>query len=336
MINLESLSMARGRMTLALLVLSGVLVAAAGPAAASQLPGPTLLAQAQFSPGPPAYPPPPTPPMPPAPNQPAAPAADTAVGTVATLQGSASVTRNNATAPLNLNDALYMSDVLQTAPDGTLGVTFNDDTTFTLKPNSRIAVDDFVYQDGGAGNAATFNVLRGTVAFVAAAVAKTGSMRIDTPTATLGIRGTTGLVEIPEAGGTPGEADIKLYPDADGQVGRIEVFGRDGVQLGTLTRGASGFAVRPGAGGRFTAVTLQISPEEEARDRGFVRQAFTAQLVGRQMNIQRRNLRQQRNQLQRGGRPGQPMRGGPQPQRRPGFLPQGRPRYPAQKRNQNR
>ena len=43
-----------------------------------------------------------------------------------------------------------------------------------------------------------FDVAKGTVAFVAAAVAKTGDMKITTPTATLGIRGIPGLVEVPE------------------------------------------------------------------------------------------------------------------------------------------
>ena len=81
-------------------------------------------------------------------------------------------------------------------------------------------------------------------------------MKIDTPSSTLGIRGTTGLVEVPEGGAAGGQVSIKLYPDADGRVGRIEVFGRDGAQLGILSRGATGFAIRPGAGGRFTRRAL--------------------------------------------------------------------------------
>ena len=149
--------------------------------------------------------------------------------------------------------------MLQTKVDGTLGITFDDETTFTLKPNTRLAVDEFVYQEGGSDNAAIFNVVRGTAAFVAAEVAHTGTMKIDTPTSSLGIRGTTGLVEVPEGGAAGGQVSIKLYPDADGRVGRIEVFGRDGAQLGILSRGATGFAVRPGAGGRFTVAPLQIS-----------------------------------------------------------------------------
>jgi hypothetical protein len=224
------------------------------------------------------------------------------VGTVATLQGSAFVTHNNAATAIHLSDSIYKGDVLRTGPNGTIGITFDDDTTFTLKPNSQIAVDDFVYQTGGSNNAATFNILAGTAAFVAEEVAHTGTMKIDTPTSTLGIRGTTGLVEVPENGSANAAngVSIKLYPDADGRVGRIEVFGRDGSQLGVLNRAASGFAVRAGAPGapqRFSAVPLQISPQEADRDRAFTRQAFSSQLVGRQINIQRRTLQQQRNQL---------------------------------------
>ena len=235
------------------------------------------------------------------------------VGSVATLQGTASVTRNNATSALALRDPIYKSDVLQTNVDGTLGITFDDETTFTLKPNTRLAVDEFVYQEGGSDNAAIFNVVRGTAAFVAAEVAHTGNMKIDTPTSSLGIRGTTGLVEVPEGGAGGGQVSIKLYPDADGRVGRIEVFGRDGAQLGILSRGATGFAVRPGAGGRFTVAPLQISALQAERDRSFVRQTFAARTAGRQIIQQRRTLQQQqqRNQL----RPNQPN------QQRPGQLP---------------
>ena len=87
-------------------------------------------------------------------------------------------------------------------PGFTLGVTFDDETTFSLSANTRIVVNAFVYQEGGNDNAASFNVAAGTAAFVASLVAKTGDMKITTPTATLGIRGTTGVVDVPAGGGT--------------------------------------------------------------------------------------------------------------------------------------
>src|ERR1700722_13999494 len=301
--------MACPKIALTMLILGSVMALATDARAQADAPGPARLAQAPASPTPPT-----TPPPPPAASQPGAPTAQQTpdpVGSVATLQGSASVTRNNATSALALRDPVYKNDVLQTKVDGTLGITFDDETTFTLKPNTRLAVDEFVYQEGGTDNAAIFNVVRGTAAFVAAEVAHTGSMKIDTPTSSLGIRGTTGLVEVPEGGAAGGQVSIKLYPDADGRVGRIEVFGRDGAQLGILSRGATGFAVRPGAGGRFTVAPLQISALQAERDRSFVRQAFAARTAGRQIIQQRPTFQRQRNPQ----RPNQPN------QQRPGQLP---------------
>jgi hypothetical protein len=228
----------------------------------------------------------------PAPAQPAATDAEP-IGNVATLTGTATVTRNNASTALKLQDDIFQNDVLATSANSTLGVTFNDATTFNLTANARISVDSYVYEDGGKQNGALFDVTKGTVAFVAAAVAKTGDMKISTPSATLGIRGTTGLVEVSE-GATAGSANnIKLYPDPDGRVGRIEVNDRAGARLGSLTQGASGFTIRPGAGGRLAALPLVISPQQALRDQGFVRQVHAAQSVGRQIVTQRRNQRLQ-------------------------------------------
>jgi hypothetical protein len=94
-----------------------------------------------------------------------------------------------------MSDAIFRGDVLQTAADGTLGITFNDATTFSLLPNSQITVNDFVYQERGKHNVAAFGVIKGAVSFVASAVAKTGDMRIDRPSAAIGIRGTAGIIE---------------------------------------------------------------------------------------------------------------------------------------------
>ncbi len=229
------------------------------------------------------------------------------IGQVATLQGAAMVTRGNAAATaLKVDDAIFQNDVLQTAASSSLGVTFDDQTTFSLSANTRIVIDRFVYEEGGRSNAASINVAVGTAAFVASLVAKTGDMRITTPTASLGIRGTTGVVDVPQ-GGAPGGAApvIKLYADQDGHVGRIEVFDRQGGRLGTLTQGASAFALRPGPGGRLTAVQYQIPPQEAARDRGVLQRLNVSHAIGRQMVIRRQQLRGPGQQRQNQQRPNQ-------------------------------
>jgi hypothetical protein len=263
-------------------------------------------------------------------------ASDDQVGQVATLQGSATVTRGNATAAaLKINDPVFKYDVLQAGANSLLGVTFDDETTLNLSASARITVNEFVYQESSRSNVALFNVVRGTVAFVAGQAAKTGDMKMTMPNATLGIRGTTGVVDVPDsAAGGAAEPKIKLYPDADGRVGRIEVFDRQGGRLGALTQGASAFAIRPGAGGRLAAVPFQIPPQEAARDRGVVQRLFASHNIGRRMAIQRRQTRsrnlprpnnQRPNNLRQPGGPQQPNRNlGPQPlPQQPGRLQQG-------------
>lgn len=258
----------------------------------------------------------------------AAPAADTQqapeepIGNVATVIGNASVVRNNVTTALKVKDDIYLNDVVQTAANSSLGITFIDATTFNLRANAQITIDSYVYEDGGKNNAGVFDVAKGTVAFVAASVAKTGDMKITTPTATLGIRGTTGLVEVPAAGGAGATNNIKLYPDADGRVGRIEVNDRAGARLGFLTQGASGFTIRPGIGGaRVAAVPLAIPPQIVQRDQGFVRQLHSTQNLGRQVVLQQRDFRRANPNFVNPNRPirqpGQQPNGAPG-QNRPG------------------
>ena len=284
------------------------------------------------------------------------------IGNVATVTGSASVVRNNETTPLKVKDDIYLNDVVQTGAKSALGITFSDATTFNLKANAQITIDSFVYEDGGKKNAGVFNVAKGTIAFVAAAVAKTGDMKITTPTATLGIRGTTGLVEVPggAAANNPNNVAIKLYPDPDGKVGRIEVNDRAGARLGFLNQGSSGFAIRPGTGGaRFAAVPLTISPQQVLRDQGFVRQLHATQTLGRRVFSEQRDFRRanpginrpnaprrgsQQNGLpgqnRTGRQPGQLNRPGQQQpglQNRPGQQQQpGQPNRPGQQPLQNR
>ncbi|WLA85361.1 MULTISPECIES: FecR domain-containing protein [Bradyrhizobium] len=309
----------------------------------------TQLAQAQpaQAPGPapsptPATPAPATPaPATPAPAANAQPAAPEPIGNVATLTGTAAVTRNNTSTPLQIRDDIFANDEVATSATSSLGITFNDGTTFNLRANARITIDNYVYEDGGQQNSALFNVTKGTAAFVAAAVAKTGDMKISTPTATLGIRGTTGLVEVPEgATATSRNVGIKLYPDADGHVGRIEVNDRSGASLGVLTRGASGFAIRPGTGGaRFAAVPLTISPQQITRDQGFVRQVHSAQTLGRQVVTEQRDFRRANPDFRRANpaapypNRGQPVQ--PNPQRQNGLPGQNR-NAPQQPGQQNR
>ena len=99
-----------------------------------------------------------------------------------------------------VGDLVYRGDVLQTGADGRLGLTLADGTTFNLSSNGRMVLNQFVYDPSAKSNAALFSLTKGSFTFVAGAVAKIGDMKVDTPVATLGIRGTTPRVEILDNG----------------------------------------------------------------------------------------------------------------------------------------
>lgn len=297
------------------------------------------LAQAQPQAEPQAAPSP-APSASPTPTADAQPAAVEPIGNVATVTGIATVIRDKNSYPLKVRDDIYLNDVVQTSSNSSLGITFNDATTFNLSASAKITIDNYVYEDGGKQNSAIFDIGKGTVAFVAAAVAKTGDMKIATPTATLGIRGTTGVVDVPEnaAANSANNVNIKLYPDADGRVGHIDVNDRtSGTRLGALTQASSGFAIRPGAGGpggmRFAAVPITIPPQQIARDRGFVSQVHAAQTTGRQIVTEQRDFRRANPAaISRIPRPAQPPQ---QQQLRPNTAPTQQPQRPNGRPGQN-
>lgn len=134
------------------------------------------------------------------------------IGKVVTASGSVTIEHANAVVvQANLpatggadqtkaGDVVYKGDVVQTGADGKVGITFTDGTAFNLSSNARMVLNEFVYDPNGKSNSTLFSLTKGTFTFIAGKVAKTGDMKIDTPVATMGIRGTTPHVEISDDG----------------------------------------------------------------------------------------------------------------------------------------
>ena len=100
----------------------------------------------------------------------------------------------------NVGDLVYLGDVVQTGADGRLGINFADGSSFNLSSNAHMTLNEFVYDPNGKSNSTLFNLTTGTFTFVAGNIAKTGDMKVDTPVATMGIRGTTPHIEISDDG----------------------------------------------------------------------------------------------------------------------------------------
>ena len=99
-----------------------------------------------------------------------------------------------------IGDPIYLGDVLSTGSDGKVGITFTDGTAFDLSSNARMTMTEFIYDPNSKSNSTLLSLTKGTFTFVAGKIAKSGDMKVDTPVATMGIRGTTPRVEISDDG----------------------------------------------------------------------------------------------------------------------------------------
>ena len=127
----------------------------------------------------------------------------TATGSVTIEHATAVVVQANVSgqsSQTKVGDVVYLGDVVQTGTDGRVGINFTDGTSFNLSSNARMALTEFVYDPNGKSNSSLLSLTKGTFTFVAGKIAKTGDMKIDTPVATMGIRGTTPRIEISDDG----------------------------------------------------------------------------------------------------------------------------------------
>lgn len=92
-------------------------------------------------------------------------------------------------APLNRTDAVERNATLETVPEGALEVTFVDGSKLTMGPKSELLVDEYAYKGPGAGGAQSVKYVKGMFRFISGQVPKE-NVKLQTPSATIGIRGT--------------------------------------------------------------------------------------------------------------------------------------------------
>ncbi len=145
------------------------------------------------------------------------------IGKVYNLAGGVTITHADGTkVAISKGTAIFQDDVIETAADGKLGIVFNDDTTFSLGGDGRMAIDTMTYDAAANTGESDIDVLAGTFSFVSGKIAKTGedAMTVSTPVATIGIRGTTVAGHAAAEGS---QNTITLLADLDGGVGLIGV-----------------------------------------------------------------------------------------------------------------
>mgnify|MGYP006281124753 CR=1 FL=1 len=151
------------------------------------------------------------------------------VGRIAFMRGEAFATRGGRRRVLDRSGDLYEGDVVETAPAAIAVLVFRDDTRVTLQGGSRFVVEKYQYreEEPEQGNM-LFRFVRGGLRVLTGLVAKErrDNVRVATPVATIGIRGTgfDGVCQgkcfsAPEqGGGEPGEGDGMFFQVWEGGI----------------------------------------------------------------------------------------------------------------------
>jgi len=145
------------------------------------------------------------------------------IGRVEKASGDVTVLRNGVSIELRLGDTVAKGDVVQTGSGSSLTIKFNDGTVFSLSSNARMVLNDMVYAADSSANSALFTLVQGVIGFVAGRIAKTGDLKVDTPVATMAIRGTAVHTEI---SALSGETRFSLLTEPDGTVGSFVLLDR--------------------------------------------------------------------------------------------------------------
>ncbi len=119
-------------------------------------------------------------------------------GIIKTLQGTVSVERAGTTIPALLGGSVLVADQIVTGGDGSVGITFQDNSLLSLGPNSRLAIDHFKFDSTTHEGNFESVLKRGKLAVISGKIAKhkQDAMKVRTPSSILGVRGTEFLVEV--------------------------------------------------------------------------------------------------------------------------------------------
>lgn len=111
------------------------------------------------------------------------------VGSAVRVVQGATLERAGQAITLRAGQSVESGDVISTDRRGQVQLLFNDETRIAVGPNSTMAIDDIRLKDNGKARKFAVSAVAGGFRFLSGTSAKS-AYAIDTPTATMGIRGT--------------------------------------------------------------------------------------------------------------------------------------------------
>ena len=127
-------------------------------------------------------------------------ASNESAGSLRKVKGDVLIERSGTIIKAKAGTPIYPNDTVRTGPDGSVGIIFKDNSRIGLGPNSRLEIKLFVFKPAQGQFSMVNRLTKGTGSFVSGEITKLSpeSVIIETPTSTIGVRGTTYNVKVNE------------------------------------------------------------------------------------------------------------------------------------------
>ena len=119
-------------------------------------------------------------------------AADKGIGVIKNIKAPVSIEREKASIPAKPGDRLFENDTIVTGKGGSMGAVLNDNSLVSCGSDSRLILSQFVFNPAEKKLFSTFQMVRGTLAYISGLIGIRDSKAVKfvTPTAVCGLRGT--------------------------------------------------------------------------------------------------------------------------------------------------
>lgn len=127
-------------------------------------------------------------------------ASDDAAGSLRNKDGDVLIERNGIILKAEEGMQVYPADTIRTGANGSVGVILKDNSRISIGPESRFELKDYVFEPNRARFSFVSRLLKGIASFVSGKMTKLSpeSVILETPTAMIGVRGTSYHVKVRE------------------------------------------------------------------------------------------------------------------------------------------
>ncbi|MFI5012510.1 MAG: FecR domain-containing protein [Hyphomicrobiales bacterium] len=176
------------------------------------------------------------------------------IGTAGAVNPASKGIAGGATRVLEIGSAVVHNERVETSEKGSVQLVFIDKTTMNIGPNSKLVIDEFVYDPSTGTGKMSASLGRGVLRIVGGNISHGGGATVSTPVATIGIRGGVAVISHDKAHCTA-QSDAPLCTSVDNVFGQLTVTTLAGQEI--IRR--PGYGVTIGSAGAAPSVPQPVS-----------------------------------------------------------------------------